>query len=145
MKHEDSMYLGCLLLSDAAFCEQVFKLLQENIGRSIEYIGSLDLSYLGWAPKSQLLRRFVIDVSGHLEMIRFLKRSDRLSCALSHDTINWPGVETVIFQSLLYFHYPAPLLWSVWIKPKPTFWHSFAVCDQRRATRRPPFSGKQDD
>jgi hypothetical protein len=37
---------GILLLSDAAFCEQAFKLLQENIGRSIEDIGRLDLRYL---------------------------------------------------------------------------------------------------
>ena len=43
---QGGIYLGCLLLSDAAFCEQAFKLLQENIGRSIEDIGRLDLSYL---------------------------------------------------------------------------------------------------
>ena len=47
MEYEDSAYLGCLLLSDGAFCEQLFKLLQQNVGRSIEDIGSLDLSYLG--------------------------------------------------------------------------------------------------
>ena len=46
MEYEDSAYLGCLLLSDGAFCEQLLKLLQENIGRSIGEIGSLDLSYL---------------------------------------------------------------------------------------------------
>jgi len=40
------MYLGCLLLSDLSFCESVSKLLEENIGRSIEYIGGLDLSHL---------------------------------------------------------------------------------------------------
>jgi hypothetical protein len=46
IEYEDSMYLGCLLLSDLSFCESVSKLLEENIGRSIEYIGGLDLSHL---------------------------------------------------------------------------------------------------
>jgi hypothetical protein len=46
IEYEDSMYLGCLLLSDFSFCERVSKLLEQNIGRSIEYIGSLDLSHL---------------------------------------------------------------------------------------------------
>jgi hypothetical protein len=46
MEYEDSAYLGCLLLSDAAFGEQIFKLFQENIGRSIEEIGSLHVGHL---------------------------------------------------------------------------------------------------
>jgi hypothetical protein len=40
------MYLGCLLFDDLSFCEKISKLLEENIGRSIEYIGRLDLSCL---------------------------------------------------------------------------------------------------
>jgi len=39
MQYEDSMYLGCLLFSDASFCQQISKLLQEHCGDSIEYIG----------------------------------------------------------------------------------------------------------
>src|SRR5881409_3770809 len=46
IEYESSMYLGCLLLSDLSFCESVSKLLEENIGRSIEYISGLDLSHL---------------------------------------------------------------------------------------------------
>jgi hypothetical protein len=46
MQYEDSMYLGCLLFSDASFCQQISKLLQEHCGDSIEYIGGLDLTYL---------------------------------------------------------------------------------------------------
>jgi hypothetical protein len=45
MKYQDGTYVGCLLFSDGAFCEQVRKLLQENIGRPIEFIGGLDPSY----------------------------------------------------------------------------------------------------
>jgi hypothetical protein len=47
IEYEESTYLGCLMLSNAAFCERVFKVLQENVGRSIEDIGSIDLSHLG--------------------------------------------------------------------------------------------------
>ena len=47
MEHEESMYLGCLLINDASFSQQVAKLLQENCGRSIEYIGGLDISEPG--------------------------------------------------------------------------------------------------
>src|SRR5438105_1307008 len=38
MQYEDSMYLGCLLFSDASFCQQISKLLQEHCGDSIEYM-----------------------------------------------------------------------------------------------------------
>jgi hypothetical protein len=46
MEYEGGEYLTCLLLDDASFCEQLCTLLQQNIGRSIEEIGGLDLSYL---------------------------------------------------------------------------------------------------
>jgi hypothetical protein len=46
IEYEDSMYLGCPLLDDRLFWERVSKLLQENIGRSIEYIADLDFGHL---------------------------------------------------------------------------------------------------
>jgi hypothetical protein len=45
MEHDESMYLGCLLMSDAIFSKQVARLLQQNCGHSIEYIGGLDLGH----------------------------------------------------------------------------------------------------
>ena len=45
IEYEDAMYLGCLLLDNLSFCEQIAKLLGKNIGRSIEYIGNLNLSH----------------------------------------------------------------------------------------------------
>jgi hypothetical protein len=38
-------YMGTLLFSDAAFCWQLHDILQQNLGRSIEEIGDLDLSF----------------------------------------------------------------------------------------------------
>ena len=61
---------------------------------------------LGSLLKSQLPCRFVVNAFRYVEMFRLLKRSDRLPRALPQDAINWPGIKTVIFQSLLYFHYP---------------------------------------
>jgi hypothetical protein len=42
--HEGSTYVGCLLISDHAFCAQIVKLLQGFCNRSIAEIGGLDLS-----------------------------------------------------------------------------------------------------
>lgn len=45
IEHEDALYMGCLLISDPSFCRQLFILLQNERGHSIESIGSLDLSH----------------------------------------------------------------------------------------------------
>ena len=48
IEHEEGTYLGCVLLvllSDAAFGQRMSKLLQDNYGRSVEYIGGLNVSY----------------------------------------------------------------------------------------------------
>ena len=42
--HEGVGYIGCLLFDDAAFCQQVGKLVENHTGRSIKEIGDLDLS-----------------------------------------------------------------------------------------------------
>jgi hypothetical protein len=42
--HEGSTYIGCLLIGDEAFCDQIVKLLQDQLNRPIPEIGSLDLS-----------------------------------------------------------------------------------------------------
>ena len=47
MEYQGSMYLGCLLVSDAPFCQEVSKLLEKNCGQSVEYLGGLNLNHLG--------------------------------------------------------------------------------------------------
>ena len=42
---EDRRYVGCMTLSDAAFCNQLYALLRGEIGTTIERIGDLDLSF----------------------------------------------------------------------------------------------------
>ena len=43
--HEGSSYIGCLMVDDPAFCEQVVQLLEGCCNRTIAEIGSLDLSF----------------------------------------------------------------------------------------------------
>jgi hypothetical protein len=45
MKHEDSTYLGCLLIDDEAFCNQVANLMKCYYNHSIAEIGSVDLAH----------------------------------------------------------------------------------------------------
>ena len=45
IEHEHENYIGCLTFDDRAFCAQVSLLLRSQIGRTIETIGDLDLSY----------------------------------------------------------------------------------------------------
>jgi hypothetical protein len=46
MDYGEVGYLGCLLIADATFCEQLGKLLMNYYGRSIKDIGDIDLSHL---------------------------------------------------------------------------------------------------
>ena len=41
--HEASSYIGCLLMDDSVFCEQITKLLQDCCNRPLVEIGGLDL------------------------------------------------------------------------------------------------------
>jgi hypothetical protein len=45
IEHEGSMYVGCLLIEDPAFCAQIVTLLQSQLNRPIAEIGSLNLTY----------------------------------------------------------------------------------------------------
>lgn len=45
IKLDGHKYTATLMFDDATFCEQIYKLLQQNIGRRIEEIGDLDLSH----------------------------------------------------------------------------------------------------
>ena len=42
---EDRRYVGCMALADAPFCNQLYSVLRAQIGRTIEEIGDLDLSF----------------------------------------------------------------------------------------------------
>jgi hypothetical protein len=46
MQHEDQEYIGCLLFSDAAFCDQVYGMLKENCGCTLKEIGSMDVGHV---------------------------------------------------------------------------------------------------
>jgi hypothetical protein len=43
---ERTVYMGCLLFDDAAFCLGIQHLLRDHCGSDIEYIGGLDISHL---------------------------------------------------------------------------------------------------
>ena len=45
IRHEESTYMGCLLINDLSFCAQITQLLQNYCGHSLQEIGSLDLSH----------------------------------------------------------------------------------------------------
>ena len=45
MEHEGRKYLGTLLVEDPVFCREIYTLLIEQRGKSIQEIGDLDLSY----------------------------------------------------------------------------------------------------
>jgi hypothetical protein len=43
IEHDDKSYLGCLMMEDHAFCQQVATLLRNQCGRTVAEIGGLDL------------------------------------------------------------------------------------------------------
>ena len=45
IEHEGSFYIGCLLIDDYAFCDQIVKLLKGHCNCPIADIGSLDISH----------------------------------------------------------------------------------------------------
>ena len=46
MQHCGAEYIGALILSDPAFCRQIYALLVKNCGETIREIGDIDLSYM---------------------------------------------------------------------------------------------------
>jgi hypothetical protein len=45
MEHCGAEYVGALLLDDPAFCREIFDILIQNLGKTIQEIGDIDLSY----------------------------------------------------------------------------------------------------
>jgi hypothetical protein len=45
MQYRSYRYMGVMTFDDLAFCRAMFLLLKSNVGRTIEEIGNLDLSY----------------------------------------------------------------------------------------------------
>ena len=45
IEHEGSLYIGCLLFDDIAFCRHMTEILQSCCNRPIAEIGGLDLSH----------------------------------------------------------------------------------------------------
>ena len=43
-EYENGLYMGCLLVSDPSFCQQLSMLLRHYLGWTIEQIGGLDVS-----------------------------------------------------------------------------------------------------
>ena len=41
---DNESYMGCLFVSDASFCQQLFTVLQQHLGSTIEQIGGLDVT-----------------------------------------------------------------------------------------------------
>jgi hypothetical protein len=42
---ENRRFVGCMTLSDPPFCSQLYRLLRGEVGRTIEEVGGLDLSF----------------------------------------------------------------------------------------------------
>jgi hypothetical protein len=47
IEHEHEKYVGALIFDDRASCNQVLSLLRNHLGRPIEEIGGLEISYSG--------------------------------------------------------------------------------------------------
>jgi hypothetical protein len=45
MEHRGAEYIGALLLSDTAFCREIFGVLVQNRGKPIQEIGSVNLRH----------------------------------------------------------------------------------------------------
>jgi hypothetical protein len=45
VEHCGAEYIGALLLNDPVFCQEIFEVLLVHIGKTIQEIGDIDLSY----------------------------------------------------------------------------------------------------
>jgi hypothetical protein len=45
IRHQDKRFVGCLIFTDRAFCGQMSQVLRQQVGRTIQDIGDLDLTY----------------------------------------------------------------------------------------------------
>jgi hypothetical protein len=44
IEYENDRYMGCLFVSDRSFCQQLFTILQQHLGWTVEQVGGLDVS-----------------------------------------------------------------------------------------------------
>ena len=44
IEYENDRYMGCLFASDRSFCQQLFTILQQRLGWTVEQVGGLDVS-----------------------------------------------------------------------------------------------------
>jgi hypothetical protein len=44
MEHAGAEYMGALFVSDAAFCSEIYKVLFQHCGKTIQEVGYIDLS-----------------------------------------------------------------------------------------------------
>jgi len=45
MEHENEQWMGCLVVADGTFCNQIVDLLKLHVGRSMKEIGDIDLTF----------------------------------------------------------------------------------------------------
>ena len=45
IEHAGERWVGCLLIEESVFCEQIYDLLRTQLGRSIKEIGDIDLDF----------------------------------------------------------------------------------------------------
>ena len=45
IEHCGAEYVGALLLDDPAFCREIFEVLSQHLGNTIQEIGDIDLEY----------------------------------------------------------------------------------------------------
>src|SRR5262245_27961679 len=56
MAHCGAEYVGALLLVDRAFCRQIFEILLQSVGKTIQEIGDIELSYGLWMNDAAVSR-----------------------------------------------------------------------------------------
>jgi hypothetical protein len=45
IEHDGEQYVGCLLFGNSSFCRQVYRVLDDNCGVSLQRIGGIDVNY----------------------------------------------------------------------------------------------------
>jgi hypothetical protein len=45
IEHDGEQYVGCLLFGDSSFCRQVYRMLDDHCGASLQHIGGIDVNY----------------------------------------------------------------------------------------------------
>jgi len=45
IEHDGEQYVGCLLFGNSSFCRQVYRVLDDNCGVSLQHIGGIEVNY----------------------------------------------------------------------------------------------------